>query len=215
MKLIRGLTCLLLTVLLCFGAVTQAADEVIIDVLDGEVIVLTYRLELADKEKPITVDRVDGEYILVINSAAGDVRINLGDVTIAVTERAVPFISFAFGGEGVEPDATKDPNAGKCKYCGTPDWDGQHICPRCDTPYCIHDDIACSYRLNPAPTPWNTKNPDGTTVYFWISSDGTIHRGNPENKKPDEWSPSKPYMDAIATPAPTETVPPVTPVGSN
>lgn len=205
MKLIRGFVIVLLTALFCFTAVTQAADEVIIDVLDDEVIVLTYRLPLADQEKPITVDRVDGEYILIVNAASGTVRIALGDVTIALTERAVPYITFAFGGEGVSPDSTTSPDSNKCPYCGIRDIDGTHVCPRCNTPYCIHDDIACSYRLNPAPTPWNTKNPDGTTVYFWISSDGTYYLGNPENKKPDDWSPSKPYMDAIATPEPTET----------
>ena len=93
-----------------------------------------------------------------------------------------------------------------CPTCGKPmclSTDVDHtVCPQCGVGFCGHDDRVCSYRHNPAPTPFQTTDPAGGTLYFYLSPDGVFMMGNPTGEKPLVWSPSSIYLKTRNTKTP-------------
>lgn len=203
MKWLRIGLCVM-AVLLLAVAVFAAAEEVVIDVVDNEMRVLSYRVPLTDTETPITVDLADGEVVLLVSSPSGIVEINLGDVSIKTTEKASGRVAIQQTAEATATATSKPRGEKRCATCGSAARD--HICPGCKTAYCVHDDIKCGYRLNPAPTRFSTKGPDGKTVSFYIAEDGSHMAGVPPQSKYEVWTPSKAYMDSRATPTPSPRV---------
>lgn len=202
-RFLRYFVALLICLLGTSAFASSTTDTVVIDVDAGKLLVLSYRVELAQVDKPITIDK-DGEGALLrVATTMGDVQLRLGDAPLRITERAYPYIAIAEGAEDA-PDAdttaTPMPRPRVCT-CGAALTD--HSCPRCHQPYCQHDDIACGYRLNPVPTPASTVLPDGKKTTSYIDPAGRYQIGPPEGVKSKEWNPSKEYVDAHATPTPT------------
>lgn len=204
MKLLRILLGLMLILVLCMGTVTHAAEEIIIDVVDNELQVQGYRVELAQVDKPITVDLQNNEIILYVMSTVGEVELNLGPGTIALTQRSVEYVQLTPNAQGGPTSSNKVSTV--CKDCGASNKNGEHICPRCGLPYCKHDDSKCVYRLNPLPTAFSTTDAEGNTISFYVAKDGTYYIGTPTGMpKIDSWQPGVTFGASWATPSPTPT----------
>lgn len=208
MKVLRTALVLLVLMALCVGAVVYAADDqVVIDVIDGEAIVAAYKLKLADEELPITIDRDDTGVLVHITTTTGTVTLPLGDIKVQLSQRAVPYVKIA-DSANASPSAspTRRPSTHTtCKSCGKTYKNTEkdtHICPRCGLPYCAHDDIKCGYRLNPAPTPFSTKNAEGKNVYGGVSEDYSMYWGTPNGKAPTVWAPGPSFLPT-ASPSPS------------
>ena len=206
----RALVCVLLFVLLYAALIAQAEttpeNDTIIDIVDGVLLVQGHQIELAKEiKKPVLLDTVDGNVRLRVSTSQGkEMEILLGNVAVSITERAYPYIMVT-----PQPSPTAPPTRipeTKCRYCGVSM--KEHVCPRCNKRYCQHDDFACSYKNNPAPTPFSTTDADGKVVKFYIAPDGKSYAGIPLNastSKYSEWSPGYEYRDTHATPVPTAT----------
>jgi len=82
--------------------------------------------------------------------------------------------------------------------------DDHRLCPICGVGFCNHDDHKCYYRHNPAPTPFQTTDPQGNVVYFYLSPDGVFMMGNPSGEKGKVWSPALQWeRNSVPTPSPT------------
>jgi len=232
MRRLRALVTGFLLLLVLFGQAAVAADDIIIDVENGNLITGSYNIPL-DKvaDRPISVGMENGSVILVVLTDAGStIRLNLGQGRVALTTRANPYVrieqtSSATGGM-TSGQEDQDDGSGNCTICKTPLAVGDHsrypcghyvclvglyhkggICPTCHEPlcnkedhtpcpscgkgFCGHDDFKCSYRHNPAPTPFEITDPaTGGKLYYYISPDGVFMLGNPTGKKPTIWSPA-------------------------
>ncbi len=99
-----------------------------------------------------------------------------------------------------------------CPYCN--DFlclsTGDHTpCPICGDGLCNHDDTKCYYRHNPAPTPFQTTDPDGKIIYYYLSPDGVFMMGNPNKTKGKVWSPAIEWLRKYhPTPSPIPTATP-------
>lgn len=78
-------------------------------------------------------------------------------------------------------------------------------CPICGVGFCAHNDFKCYYRQNPAPTPFQTTDPQGNVVYYYLSPDGVFMMGNPSGEKGKVWSPGLVWERKHATPSPSPT----------
>ena len=236
MRRLRALITGFMLLLILFGQAAIAADDIIIDVENGNLITGSYNIPL-DKtaDRPISIGMEDGNVILVVLTDAGStIRLNLGQGRVALTTRANPYVRIEQT-SGTTGGATggqegQDDGSGNCIICGNPLAVGDHsrypcghyvckvgpghpgricptcgeplcdggdhtVCPRCGKGYCGHDDHACSYRHNPAPTPFETTDPiTGEKLYFYLSPDGVFMLGNPTGERPEEWSPGQEYM---------------------
>lgn len=231
MKRLRAFITGLLLLLLIFGQVAVAADDIIIDVENGNLKTGSYNIPLAKTDRPISVGMENGNVILVVQTDAGStIRLNLGQGRVALTTRANPYVrieqtSNTTGGM-TSGSEDQDDGSGNCVICGTSLAVSDHSrfpcghyvckvgsnhkggicstchkplcnndldhtpCPQCGKGFCEHDDFLCSYRHNPAPSPFVTTDPAGGTLYFYLSPDGVFMLGNPTGKKPAVWSPA-------------------------
>lgn len=205
--------CLFLVAVLVFVMAAQA-EEILIDIVDGELRVQNYRIGLAeDEETPVTLDSADGDVILRVITTQGEVELNLGQGVVGLTERAYPYVTLVAQPTATAPATTRPET--ECRHCGASL--KNHSCPRCNKRYCVHDDIACGYRLNPAPTPFSTTDADGKTVTQYLAPDGSYYAGPPIGQPTHKyavWSPGYIYMETRATPTPTATWPWNTPTPS-
>jgi hypothetical protein len=232
MRRLRALITGLLLLLFVFGQIAVAADDIIIDVENGNLKTGSYNIPLAKSvDRPISVGMEDGNVILVVQTDTGStIRLNLGQGRVALTTRANSFVRIeqtsTATGNITSGLADQDDGSGNCKICGKTLAAGDHsrfpcghyvckvganhrggicrtcrvalcgegdhtVCPRCSIGFCSHDDFACSYRHNPAPTPFETTDPaTGEKLYFYLSPDGVFMLGNPSGEKPSEWSPA-------------------------
>lgn len=78
-------------------------------------------------------------------------------------------------------------------------------CPACGVGMCNHDNHKCSYVHNPAPTPFHTTDPQGNTLYFYLSPDGVFMMGDPSGKKGEIWAPGHVWEREHPSPSPTPT----------
>lgn len=235
----KRIAALLLAACLCaaapsgFPAETPAEAQTIIDVAEGHILLgdLTYMLSTA-QEKPIAIGMLGGETLVVIYTPAGSLEMNLGKAPVALTERAVPYVTEL----RLTQDAD-DPDDVTCPICGRSTAVGNHsmlpcghygclkpaghlvictachqyacsgkdhsICASCGQHNCAHENLICEYTRNPAPSPYTTKTPEGKTVQGYISDDKSAVNGKPNGVIPT-WAPAKVY-DALylSTPIPT------------
>lgn len=243
MRSFRTLVAAFLLLMLLVGQIAVAADDIIIDVENGNLKTGSYNIPLAKTDRPISVGMEDGNVILVVQTDTGStIRLNLGQGRVALTTRANSYVRIeqtsSATGDSLGGQAGQDDGSGNCTICHKPLSTGDHsryacghyvckvgaghaggICPTCRTPlcsggehtvcpqcgvgFCGHDDFKCSYRHNPAPTPFQTTDPAGGTVYFYLSPDGVFMLGNPTGKKPTIWSPSTEYMKRTGNITPT------------
>lgn len=189
---IRAVVALITLCLICFSAVTHAADEVYISVSNGVLTVFGQEIQLSDDSTPIqvTTDQAGG-VILLVRTPDGVKEVFLGQVTLSMSPGTVQYVKVVDsttsntqkqgGGAGVS--ATKRAwDYETCPYCGRDNHGGTHTCPSCGQFFCKHDDVKCYYMVNPRPTPYKTTTPDGTTVYGGVSDDGTFIAGSPDGK---------------------------------
>lgn len=187
----RAMVALVVLCIICFSAVTHAADEVYISVSNGVLTVFGQEIKLSDESTPIqvTTDQA-GAVILLVRTPDGIKEVFLGQVTLSMSPGTVQYVrvidsagsqSQKPGGGGAGASATKAPWEYEiCPFCGRST--GGHICPSCGQFFCKHDDMKCYYIVNPRPTPFKTTTPDGTTVYGGVSDDGTYMAGSPDGK---------------------------------
>ena len=248
MRRLRALIAGFMLLFILFGQVAVAADDIIIDVENGNLITGSYNIPLnPTADRPISIGMEDGNVILVVQTDAGStIRLNLGQGRVALTTRANPFVRLeqasgtsggATGGTEGQDDGSgncvkcgrplsvgnhsrypcghyvcvvgRDHPGGICPTCGEPMCDGgdHTVCPRCGKGYCNHDDNACSYRHNPAPTPFQMIDPvTGEIVYTYTDPAGGFTMGNPTGEKAEEWSPGQEFMHGtwpLPSPIPT------------
>lgn len=183
---------------------------------------------------PIEAGVIGGEIIIRIQTTSGLVEENWGSGFLSLTERAVSHVklledqkepSILVSGE-LCPICGRTSTIGYHKKFPCGHWgclvslDHYRICPSCGqfvcngvdhtaceyckVRMCVHVDLECEHTRNPAPSPYETKRPDGVTVYSYWDSTGTITYGTPGGIKPSVWSPSTEYMKQFETPRPTE-----------
>lgn len=196
-----GLLCCLGMLVLLLSA--HGLADTVLEISDNILWVQGYRIELANQSKPVKLKTWEDSVVVVAQSQQGTVELILdGDVTIA--DAARQYVS----DYRYEPEPTAGPtyhpSTRACRHCGAEPED--HTCPRCHKPFCQHDDFACSYRLNPVPTPWVLYNADGKAVTSGITENGQYIVGFSSLGKEDkshDWQPGKDYEKANATPSPS------------
>lgn len=219
MKHIARLTALCCAFLLIVSP-SQAATY--LEIENNTLWVQGYRIELDEtKTPPVVLRQIDGEVRATVQSRQGEVELVLSPGTILLSENAHDHVAdYRVHPEpsSEAPDAApRIPARNECRYCGLADPASQnHTCPRCHTPYCIHDDLKCSYRLNPVPTPVKYIDAQGRETTQGISADGSTMINHPYNsqalKDPQGWEPGKAYEKANATPSPSPDLPDGVPV---
>lgn len=243
MRRFRAAGVVALFLIICVFLVAYAADQIVIDVVNGNFRSGQYDIPLADVETPITISMQNGDVILHITTTFGVMELNMGPGRVALTERASSYAKVSRGtaatpsgtGAFLQPQGT-----GPCPVCGEPLSEGDHRqlacghyaclvganhlqrcphcgeflcrstdidhtpCPRCGVGVCAHDDFACDYFRNPAPTPFVTTDPNGNTVYYYTDVDGAYVLGY-ATSKPWSWQPGVDFGKRIPTPEPSVT----------
>ncbi len=227
--------CAVLIVLMLCGLVATAADDIQIDVVDGHFISGDHDIPMANVSKPISLGAVNGEVVVRIQTAFGEVELNLGKGRVAVTQRASDYVTLQMPSTPQAQQPAQQSLQGDCPQCGSPLAQGDHRklpcghyacqeepghprictscrkymcnkvdhtkCPGCGVGACRHDDKKCTYRHNPVPKPFSTKNAEGKTVYYYVDPSGVYFIG--ANGTPWVWSPAKSFP--IGTPPKTPT----------
>lgn len=183
---------------------TSGLGDTLLEITDNTLWVGGYRIDLATQSKPIKLKPWEDSIIVIAESQQGTVELIL-DGNVTISDSARQYVSdYRF-----EPEPTARPTlppaaARECRHCGAAPED--HTCPRCHKPYCQHDDLACSYRLNPVPTPPIYYNSDGKRITSGLTNDGKYIIGyvaSAQDKKNQAWQPGKDYEKAHATPSPS------------
>lgn len=214
-----------LLVLLAFLCVllptsTANSEEVLLSIKDGILYFQSYEIPLTDVDKPVLIQRNEGNIQLQVQTPGGTELFDLGPVVLSVVQSAAQYVTVetvASTAKPSSPKATAKPTADirqqdPCPLCGKSNFNGGHICPLCGKPFCKHDESACLRIANPAKTPIPTKNAEGKSVTYYAAPDGSHVQGGPGANtiwRPDSFitpspSPTPSWVDYTPPPTPYE-----------
>ncbi len=137
MKRFRVILASALLLALVFAVAAQAADDIKLDVVDGNFVSGEYNIPLAKNvEKPILIGMANGDVILRITTTFGDMELNMGKGRVVLTERASGYVQVQKASSSANANPTPV-NTGTCPACGLSMAQGNHTKLECGHYYCL------------------------------------------------------------------------------